>query len=118
MKYHHGAIRCVHNERISVQAWGQLDEDGRIVYEYADDGTVHVEIYGTRHGDLELAITPPQALKLAIALNEAVYDLHRNNGWPFMEPPKRRLAEAAKEQEEETGDNWIQPLPGDDDQET
>lgn len=116
MKYHHGAIRCVNDERISVQAWGELDEQGRLVYEHPEDGTVHAEIYGTAHGDIELALTPPQALMLAIALNEAVYDLHRHDGWPHLVPPIRLVPPPSAESGEysqDPGNNWIKPLPDD-----
>lgn len=120
MKYHHTFIRCVNGERISVQAWGQLDERGRLVYEHPTDGTVHVEIFtpddhdieATKHGDIELSLPPTQALMLGIALNEAVYDLHRNDGWPYLEPPLR-LVSASDDKDGK------QPAPdNDDDQET
>lgn len=114
MKYHHGAIRCVNDERICVQAWGELDDQGRLVYEHPEDGTVHIEIYGTAHGDIELALTPPQALMLAIAANEAVYDLHRHDGWPHLVPPIRLVPPPeSSEDSQDSANNPITPLRDD-----
>lgn len=106
MKYHHDFIRCVGDERIAVCSWGQLDEHGRLVYEYPDDGTVRVEIYGVDgRGDMLLNLTPPQALMLNIALNEAIYDLHRNDGWPDLKPPIRLITQSSTEDTQEEGES-------------